>query len=91
MPKEFVDTALIDSTSVSGTVEHPGHPVSRVEIRWGANQHGYVTAAVLTLVSPEGEEPVYEAGTYVNLSRAGIDRMIGKLAKARDDAFGKGA
>lgn len=77
MPKELV----------YGTVNAEPHVGSGVEIGWGRDGQ-YVQMAT-------GPVPVTgfdsERAHYVQLDRAGVNRLIRALRKARDQAYGRDA
>ncbi len=94
MPKETVygqKSALAGtSTSCSATIElDPRTPV--VEVRWHRET---ASVQVVTCIQEAGgvgpDEPLtYEHGMYVDLDRKGINELIRKLRRAREQAFGR--
>lgn len=78
MPKENIDCTLMNEL--------------RVEVSWwpgrGEGLEGHVQVATVNTTKPQGEG---EEGWFATLDRAGINRMIRALRKARDSAYGADA
>ena len=88
MPKELIRDAITDGF--------------RVQVGWGGiagEDAGYVQVATVNENStlqlddplPEGAEALPFEGWFVHLDRAGINRMIRALRRARDGAYGADA
>lgn len=92
MPKEKiagVNPVLIDETSGEVSVVED-QPI--VEVRWNRWPDSYVSLVSRLAsceVSPAGEDILASYGFYVELDRDGINDVIRKLRRARDQAFGR--
>ncbi len=67
---------------------------TRVEVCWQPGRSVQVTTALREDIPCSSEAPAhtrYTPGTYVSIDRAGINRLIRALRRARDAVFGKDA
>jgi len=90
MPKEKIDGRDTALHEVVDGEDDPGHPL--VEVRWNRWPDGYVSIVTRLSnceVSPPGEDILASYGFYVELDRDGINEVIRKLRRARDQAFGR--
>lgn len=89
MPKEKI-TGVEAFLVVGEEPQTSGYPL--VEVRWNRWPDSYVS--VVTRISdcevpPPGEDILASYGYHVQLDRNGINDMIRKLRRARDQAYGK--
>lgn len=94
MPKEVIESRYAGVTAVqadsSGASEHVSLEATRLHIGW-TKDHDHLEVAVLNQ-AVESQHPGDPApGWYVQLDRAGVNRAIHTLRKARDAAFGADA
>lgn len=60
-------------------------PYHRVHVAWGSGAQGVTVGSDWT----RADAPPAWEGTFATLDRAGVNRMIRALRKARDQVFGK--
>ena len=89
MPKEKV-TGVEAFLEVGEEASDEGYPL--VEVRWNRWPDSYVS--VVSRLSncempPPGEDILASYGFHVQLDRSGINDLIRKLRRARDQAYGK--
>lgn len=89
MPKEKV-AGVEAFLEVGEETSEEGYPL--VEVRWNRWPDSYVS--VVTRLSncevpPPGEDILASYGFHVQLNRDGINEVIRKLRRARDQAFGR--
>ena len=83
MPKEIIR----DKYEVTS---EPGHCAS-IEVGWARESEHVQLGTVVLDVADERVKNVTSDGMFVQLDRAGINRLIRSLRKARDAAFGADA
>jgi hypothetical protein len=90
MPKEYIydenyqQTALLDSPDSNTPAEEHVLTTAHMKVTWGRDT--YVQTAIVADDDPDGME-----AQHLSLDRAGINRLIRTLRKARDQAYGTDA
>jgi hypothetical protein len=90
MPKEKINGVESGPFEVADGEDDPGHPL--VEVRWNRWPDSYVSVVTRLSnceLSPPGQDILASYGFYVELDRDGINDVIRKLRRARDQAFGR--
>jgi hypothetical protein len=92
MPKEKVSgiNPVLVSEATGEVVEVEDQPI--VEVRWNRWPDCYVSIVTrlnTCEVSPPGVDILASYGFHVELDRDGINEVIRKLRRARDQAFGR--
>jgi hypothetical protein len=91
MPKEYINGDERDPGECRCSVPQEGcsncRPLNRVKLTWSREDAGgYVQ--LVTFKDDNSYESEHELPMYVSLDRAGINRLIKHLRRARDQAFG---
>lgn len=66
-------------------------PKERIETKQGSAELLWGRETGIVQIGCKPHEPEYDAGWFVNLDRADINRLIRALRKARDQVFGADA
>lgn len=86
MPKEYIDSMDFDIRVVP---EGGSEPVlidrNSIKVSW--SKEGYHLG--LCVIGDREEDPDGMKAQYINLDRAGVNRLIRFLRQGRNDAFGK--